>query len=85
MLTFGALGSFLGIPYSTYQAIQSRKHPTGSVLRRTYLRKMILFPIVSFTFVFTIGTFCENLVSKLGKKYLSHLSDNDLKNFEYYY
>lgn len=42
-------------------------------------------PLLFLPLFLLAGYRLEKTATKLGGKYLGHLSDNDLKNFEYYY
>ena len=70
------------MPYSMYLGVKARRDPT---LRKSYVRKMILFPLIPLVIVTIAGAQVETHLRGLNTKYFSHLSDTDLDNFETYY
>lgn len=76
------MAGIFAMPYSIYLGMKARRNPS---LRSKYIRRMALLPTGPLLVVAIAGYFAEKNFKELSDKYFSHLTDQDLDNFETYY
>eukprot|EP00347_Sterkiella_histriomuscorum_P003476 403364152 len=81
-MSFSLMMGLASIPYSVFLTIQARRHPSR---RREYIRRIFVLPFLPAALIYYHGNKQRKQLMEFQQKYFSHLSDQDLDNFESYY